>query len=128
MRASTTRLLPQDGWRLSAQLRDELLVLADGSVDLLTMVVVVGESCVHISEREPVLGRDLVHAEAQALVPDHDVLPVMPWPVIRGLPPAAPGVISMWDATVSIGPCAKPTSRCTTSSTWPAGVARSPYD
>ena len=61
--------------RLSAQLVRERFVPLNLGADLLAVIVVISEGCVHIRERQTgILGNDLIGAEAAAFVAQNYVL------------------------------------------------------
>jgi hypothetical protein len=67
------------------------------------MIKVVSLSCVDVAEGQVVFNRYLIGAHAHPLMPNGDVMNGVRCPVMRGLPPAMPGVISIcWSSTFTI--------------------------
>src|SRR5437016_4376894 len=71
----------ENGRSLSFQLFVELFVLSKLSVDFLPMVMVIGETGIHIGKRKRWIARnDLVRAQTVTLMPEHDILHANPVP------------------------------------------------
>jgi hypothetical protein len=68
------QLLSDLGRRALAEGVHECLAFLDGSIDLGSVVKVVRQRGVHVSERQIIFAADLVNAHAEPLVPDGDIL------------------------------------------------------
>jgi hypothetical protein len=69
----------EDGRGSGPDLVSELLALPDTSVDLIPMIVVVGQRGMHLGQRDAGMARyDLVRAHPHPFVPDGDVLDLDP--------------------------------------------------